>query len=73
MSNNIRSAVSSPHWNHVSAAILNGGAIRTSVDEQSRNGEEEEDDGEEVEGRGKEKDGVEGQGEKEEETENQVK
>lgn len=34
-------------WNHVSAAILNGGAIRTSVDERSRNGENEEEEEEE--------------------------
>lgn len=40
VNNNIHSAVST-QWNHVSAAILNGGAIRASVDEQSRNGEEE--------------------------------
>lgn len=50
MNNNIHSAVSAPQWNHVSAAILNGGAIRASVDERSRNGEAwREEKGEKVE------------------------
>ncbi|KAM6906192.1 5'-nucleotidase [Lycodopsis pacificus] len=26
------------HWNHVSACILNGGGVRTSIDERTRNG-----------------------------------
>ncbi|XP_041661642.1 5'-nucleotidase [Cheilinus undulatus] len=37
LDNNIRSP-DSVQWNHVSACILNGGGIRTSIDEQTRNG-----------------------------------
>uniref|UniRef100_A0A671UQG0 5'-nucleotidase n=1 Tax=Sparus aurata TaxID=8175 RepID=A0A671UQG0_SPAAU len=37
VNNNIR-FLEDEHWNHVSASIFNGGGIRTSIDEQSRNG-----------------------------------
>ncbi|XP_008284579.1 5'-nucleotidase-like [Stegastes partitus] len=37
VANNIRSS-NDLQWNHVSACIFNGGGIRTSIDEQSRNG-----------------------------------
>lgn len=37
VNNNIR-FLEEEQWNHVSASIFNGGGIRTSIDEQSRNG-----------------------------------
>ncbi|KAK5852556.1 hypothetical protein PBY51_006409 [Eleginops maclovinus] len=37
VNNNIRSS-DGQQWNHVSAAIFNGGGVRTSIDERSRNG-----------------------------------
>lgn len=37
LDNNIRFA-DADHWNHVGACILNGGGIRTSIDEHTRNG-----------------------------------
>ncbi|TKS75306.1 5'-nucleotidase [Collichthys lucidus] len=38
VNNNIRFSDEEEEWNHVSAAIYNGGGVRTSIDEHTRNG-----------------------------------